>query len=165
MAVGRTHAQEGIVAAITPFANNHTALAPGDSRFVDVAELPWQKARFAGVEFKTLLIDEATGLLTTLMRMAPGASLPDHEHVRIEQTYVLEGRLVDDDGEMVMRAGDIASFPRGVENGHHFQNRSAEDCVMLAISAGDEGDSGSYPDIDMQFGPRGFTRKDGSTFD
>jgi anti-sigma factor ChrR (cupin superfamily) len=24
--------------------------------------------------------------------------LPDHEHVKIEQTYVIEGRLVDRDG-------------------------------------------------------------------
>ena len=33
-----------------------------------------------------------------LMRMEPGAVLPDHEHVLIEQTYVLEGSLVDKEG-------------------------------------------------------------------
>ncbi len=32
------------------------------------------------------------------MRFAPGAVLPDHEHVKIEQTYVLEGKLVDKEG-------------------------------------------------------------------
>ena len=32
------------------------------------------------------------------MRFAPGATLPDHEHVKIEQTYVLEGKLVDKEG-------------------------------------------------------------------
>ena len=32
--------------------------------------------------------------------MAPGATLPDHEHVLIEQTYVLEGSLVDKEGPM-----------------------------------------------------------------
>ena len=36
--------------------------------------------------------------MTALMRFAPGAVLPDHEHVNIEQTYVLEGRLVDKEG-------------------------------------------------------------------
>ena len=79
---------------------------------------------------------------------------------------MLEGEavLVEDGGETIMRAGDIAGFPRGAENGHHFQNRGERDCIMLAISAGDEGDSGSYPDIDMQFGPGGFTRKDGTFF-
>ena len=32
------------------------------------------------------------------MKFAPGATLPDHEHVKIEQTYVLEGKLVDKEG-------------------------------------------------------------------
>ncbi len=36
--------------------------------------------------------------MTALMRFAPGAVLPDHEHVNIEQTYVLEGSLVDKEG-------------------------------------------------------------------
>ena len=63
------------------------------SRFVDVEHLPWEKTAYAGIEQKTLLVDKATGLITALMRMAPGARLPDHEHVKIEQTYVLEGSL------------------------------------------------------------------------
>jgi hypothetical protein len=32
--------------------------------------------------------DHVTGLMTALMRFQPGAVLPDHEHVNIEQTYV-----------------------------------------------------------------------------
>ena len=62
------------------------------------ADMEWQKTRFPGCEAKTLLVDRATGLVTALMRFAPGAVLPDHEHVKIEQTYVLEGRLVDREG-------------------------------------------------------------------
>jgi len=62
------------------------------------SEMGWQKTRFPGCEAKTLLFDRETGLVTALMRFAPGAVLPDHEHVKIEQTYVLEGRLVDQDG-------------------------------------------------------------------
>jgi anti-sigma factor ChrR (cupin superfamily) len=46
-----------------------------------------------------------------LLRMAPGAKLPDHEHVLIEQTYVLEGSLVC--GEGVCRAGDYVWRPAG----------------------------------------------------
>ena len=68
------------------------------SKFLDVANMPWEKTRYAGIEQKTLLVEKETGLLTALMRMAPGARLPDHEHVRIEQTYVLEGKLVDKEG-------------------------------------------------------------------
>src|SRR5437773_5957765 len=68
------------------------------SHLVRPAEMEWQKTRFPGCEAKTLLFDKSTGLVTALMRFAPGAVLPDHEHVKIEQTYVLEGRLVDQEG-------------------------------------------------------------------
>ena len=68
------------------------------SHVVRPAGMEWQRTRFAGCEVKPLLLDRETGLVTALMRFAPGAVLPDHEHVRIEQTYVLEGRLVDKEG-------------------------------------------------------------------
>ena len=49
-------------------------------------------------EIRSVAFDRKTGLMTALMRFAPGATLPDHEHVNIEQTYVLEGSLVDKEG-------------------------------------------------------------------
>ena len=81
------------------------------SRFVNVGGLPWEKTRYPGVEQKTLLVERETGLLTALMRMAPNARLPDHEHVKIEQTYVLEGTLVC--GEGVCKAGEFVWRPAG----------------------------------------------------
>src|SRR5246500_2753277 len=72
--------------------------------------MEWQKTRFPGCEAKTLLFDRASGLLTALMKFAPGAVLPDHEHVNIEQTYVLEGHLVDKEGPakgIEARAGEF----------------------------------------------------------
>jgi anti-sigma factor ChrR (cupin superfamily) len=68
------------------------------SHVVRPAAMEWQKTRFAGCEVKPLLFDRSTGLVTALMRCAPGTVLPDHEHVRIEQTYMLEGNLVDKEG-------------------------------------------------------------------
>ena len=68
------------------------------SRYVNVDALPWEPTRFPGIEAKTLM-KQQSGLATLLMRMAPGAKLPLHEHVQIEQTYVLEGSLADDQGE------------------------------------------------------------------
>ena len=47
------------------------------------------------------MLDKESGLLTVLLKMDPGAELPDHEHVLLEQTYVLEGRLVDKEGPEV----------------------------------------------------------------
>ena len=68
------------------------------SHVVRPADMEWQKTRFPGCEVKTLLFDAKTGLVTSLMRLAPGAVLPEHEHVKVEQTYVLEGSLVDKEG-------------------------------------------------------------------
>jgi anti-sigma factor ChrR (cupin superfamily) len=95
----------------TPNAGKHAGLPPLASRFVEVAALPWEKTRFPGVEAKTLLVDRETGVVTSLMKFAPGARLPDHEHVRIEQTYVLEGSLVCGEGEC--KAGDYVWRPAG----------------------------------------------------
>ena len=81
------------------------------SVFVDVHSRPWEKTAFPGVETKTLLFERATGLCTVLLRMAPGARLPDHEHVLIEQTYVLEGSLVCGEGEC--KAGEFVWRPAG----------------------------------------------------
>ncbi len=68
------------------------------SHVVRPAKMEWKKTRFPGCEVKGLLLDQQTGLVTALMRLGPGAVLPDHEHVKIEQTFVLEGKLVDKEG-------------------------------------------------------------------
>ena len=86
-------------------------LPPLASRFVDVERLPWEKTRYPGVETKTLLVERKSGLLTLLMKMAPGARLPDHEHVEIEQTYVLEGSLLCGEGEC--KQGEFVWRPAG----------------------------------------------------
>jgi anti-sigma factor ChrR (cupin superfamily) len=90
------YAKEKAMDAVTPKGKHVTA--DEHSHLVKPAEQEWKPTRFPGCEVKTLLMDPKTGLMTALMRFAPGAVLPDHEHVNIEQTYVLEGRLVDKEG-------------------------------------------------------------------
>lgn len=85
--------------AITPFADELNALPPLASRYVDVDALPWRPSGYEGIDIKVLLKDEESGLLTALFRWQPGSVLPLHEHVRIEQTWVLEGSIVDEEGE------------------------------------------------------------------
>jgi anti-sigma factor ChrR (cupin superfamily) len=84
--------------AVTPHVSAHAALAPLGSRLVDVDALDWHPTRFEGIVVKPLLFDRASGLATSLVRMAPGSVLPEHEHVAIEQTWVIEGHLVDQTG-------------------------------------------------------------------
>jgi anti-sigma factor ChrR (cupin superfamily) len=99
------------VAATTPHATNHADLGSVASRYVDVESLPWAPTKYPGVEVKVLLEDRETGLLTALFRWQPGAVLPLHEHAEIEQTYVLEGSLADDEGEVT--AGNFVWRPAG----------------------------------------------------
>ncbi len=102
--------------AVTPHVAAHASLGPLASRLVDADALPWQATRYPGVEVKTLLFDRASGLATSLMRMAPGSTLPDHEHVLIEQTWVLEGHLVDRSGPdegIECKAGQFIWRPAG----------------------------------------------------
>ena len=49
--------------------------------------------------------------MTALFRWQPGSELGLHEHVETEQTFVLEGSLVDDEGEV--SAGNYVWRPKG----------------------------------------------------
>lgn len=86
------------------------------SRVVRAKDLPWQPTRFPGCHTKTLLFDPKSGLVTLLFKMDPGAELPDHEHVLIEQTYILEGSLIDKEGPdagIEVGAGEFVWRPAG----------------------------------------------------
>lgn len=111
----------------TPAAANHQHLAALASRYVDVAALPWVPTRFPGVELKVLMEDKETGLLTALTRFAPGAVLPDHEHVELEQTYVIEGSLEDEEG--VATPGNYVWRPAGSRH----NARSPDGCIVLSF--------------------------------
>jgi anti-sigma factor ChrR (cupin superfamily) len=60
---------------------------------------------------KILMQEKESGLLTALFRWQPGAELARHEHVEVEQTWVLSGSLVDEEGEAL--AGQYVWRPKG----------------------------------------------------
>jgi anti-sigma factor ChrR (cupin superfamily) len=102
------------------------------SHYLRANSMPWEKTRFPGIEVKTLLFDPKTGLATTLMRMQPGATVPDHEHVLIEQTFVIEGKLVDIEGPDVgleVGPGEFVWRPAG----HRHTAQCPDGGIMLAI--------------------------------
>jgi uncharacterized cupin superfamily protein len=89
-----------------------------------------------------------------LMRLPPGQwTSQRHWHTAEDEfVWVLEGEvvLVTDQGEQVMRPGDCAGFPAGVANGHHLQNRTDREAVLLEIgSRRPDTDGADYPDIDL----------------
>jgi anti-sigma factor ChrR (cupin superfamily) len=113
--------------AQTPFLEGEAALDALASRYVNVESLPWKPTPTPGIDMKILLQDKESGLLTALFRWAPGTSLDLHEHVEIEQTWVISGAIVDDEGEV--RAGDYVWRPAG--NRH--LARSPEGALVLSF--------------------------------
>ncbi len=97
--------------ATTPFLTNEDMLGPLASRYVDVDSLPWKPTPCAGIDMKILLEDKESGLMTALFRWQAGAELALHEHVEVEQTFVLQGSLVDEEGEVT--AGNYVWRPKG----------------------------------------------------
>ena len=67
------------------------------SRFIDIEKEPWIQTG-PGNRMKVLYHDPATGLLTIISKLEPGAGIPEHMHEDLEQTLVLEGSLVDAEG-------------------------------------------------------------------
>lgn len=96
------------------------------SVYLDVSGIAWDSTPYPGVETKTLYRD-ASGRMTTLTRMAPGAVLPRHRHVGLEQSYVLEGTLVDEDG--VCTAGNFVWRRPGSVHAAS----SPDGCLVLGI--------------------------------
>lgn len=100
--------------------------------------------------------------------LKPGAwSSQRHWHAGEDELLVMlagEAVLIEDGGETLLRAGDVAAWPKGVANGHHLVNRGAEDAVFVAISAGDRNGGGVYSDIDMTFSAEGYFHKDGTPY-
>jgi uncharacterized cupin superfamily protein len=115
-------------------------------------------------------VGDAAGLTELGARhviLEPGAwSSQRHWHEGEDELLVmLSGRavLVEDEGETELTPGDIATWAKGVRNGHHLINRSGEPCSFICVSAGSE-TGGAYSDIDMKFTDSGYVHKDGTPY-
>ena len=97
--------------AVTPLFKRHEGLPDLASRFVEVDDIPWKPTPCKGIEMKVLMEDEESGMMTAMFKWAPGSKLTFHEHVELEQTFVLEGSLVDDEGTVF--AGNYVWRPAG----------------------------------------------------
>jgi anti-sigma factor ChrR (cupin superfamily) len=96
------------------------------SRFIATDTVPWIETG-PGNMMKVIYHDPATGMLTILSKLAPGAGIPAHVHEDLEQTYVLEGSLVDDEGECT--AGNFVIRAKGSRHAPTAPNG----CTMLVF--------------------------------
>ena len=88
-------------------------------------ELPWHPSPAPGVERRMLSRDDATGVVTSIVRYSPGASYPVHSHPGGEEILVLEGTFADEHG--LYPAGTYLRNPPG--SAHH--PYSPDGCVIF----------------------------------
>lgn len=97
------------------------APTPGQTHVVHTDALPWQDLG-PGIRCKVLYRDEASGAATVLFHFAPGAQAPAHEHMGLEQTYIIDGSLSDHDG--TVHAGELAIRDAGSVHQAHTETGS-----------------------------------------
>jgi uncharacterized cupin superfamily protein len=107
-----------------------------------------------------------------IVRMEPGAaSSIRHWHENEDEfLIVLNGALVliEDGGETPLVAGDCASFPAGVPNGHHLINRTEASASFLVVGTRAATERCHYPDDDLAYARTAagftFTHKNGAPY-
>jgi uncharacterized cupin superfamily protein len=105
-----------------------------------------------------------------LMTLPPGGwSSQRHWHSREDEfVFVIEGELVlvENDGEVLLRAGDCAAFPKGTGNGHHMINRSSMPAMYLEVGSRQPHDLTTCSDIDLKSANSDgrFVHKDGTPY-
>ena len=103
-----------------------------------------------------------------LTRLPPGGwSSQRHWHSHEDEfVYVIQGELIliEDDGEVLFRAGDCAAVPKNTGNGHHMINRSDATAVYLEVGTRAHDDLTVCSDIDMMSSNADgrFVHKDGT---
>lgn len=76
--------------------------------YLNQSSVDWQETGTSGFDTKPLY-QSASGEMTMLMKIAPGAVSEAHAHDTVEEIYVLEGSFFDDEnsyeaGDLIIRA-------------------------------------------------------------
>lgn len=120
----------GIMAAVRRTPQQPAAVT---TRTVRANEGKWYAQPAPGIDVKPLSVDKERGLVTILMKFAPGAVYPPHEHRGDEQSYVVSGSCRI--GETYLREGD---FHLAAADSHHDSVISDEGCVLLLLIDADD---------------------------
>jgi uncharacterized cupin superfamily protein len=149
---------------------------------IDISNVPMRSSTLYPAEFQHAVagrekaaLGNAAGLTqfgVNLTRLKPGAaSALRHWHEREDEfVNVIEGELtlVEDEGEVLLKAGEAAGFKAGVANGHRLVNKSSRDALYLEIGTRAAHERAHYPDDDLALirdenGVR-FTHKSGEPY-
>jgi predicted ChrR family anti-sigma factor len=112
-------------------AGHTTSPSVGPSEFLVVRgdEGRWEQTADRGVYVKLLFADRERDTVTTLVRLEPGASIPPHRHLGVEQCLVVEGSMRA--GQTVLRAGDFNCAMKGTI---HEEIHSDEGALLMIVA-------------------------------
>jgi uncharacterized cupin superfamily protein len=130
---------------------------------VDISKVPVKSGSFYPAPFQAehkerhkQALGDAVGLTqfgVNISRIGPGAasSLRHYHEQEDEFIYMLEGELVlvENGGEVVLKAGDAAGFKADSGNAHRLVNRSGKDAVYFEVGTRSPHDRVHYPDVDL----------------
>jgi uncharacterized cupin superfamily protein len=131
---------------------------------VDIAKVPVKSGTFYPAQFQAeckgrhkKALGDAIGLTqfgVNITRIEPGqTSALRHWHEQEDEfIYMLEGELVlaENDGEVVLKAGDAAGFKAGSGVAHRLINRSNRDAVYFEVGTRAKTERVHYPDVDLE---------------
>ena len=131
---------------------------------VDIAKVPVKSGTFYPAQFQAeckgrhkQALGDAIGLTqfgVNITRIEPGqTSALRHWHEQEDEfIYMLEGELVlaENDGEIVLKAGDAAGFKAGSGVAHRLINRSNRDAVYFEVGTRAKTERVHYPDVDLE---------------
>ena len=131
---------------------------------VDIAKVPVKSGTFYPAQFQAeckgrhkQAIGDAIGLTqfgVNITRIEPGqTSALRHWHEQEDEfIYMLEGELVlaENDGEVVLKAGDAAGFKAGSGVAHRLINRRNRDAVYFEVGTRAKTERVHYPDVDLE---------------
>jgi uncharacterized cupin superfamily protein len=131
---------------------------------VDIAKVPVKSGTFYPAQFQAeckgrhkQALGDAIGLTqfgVNITRIEPGqTSALRHWHEQEDEfIYMLEGELVltENDGEVVLKAGDAAGFKAGSGVAHRLINRSNRDAVYFEVGTRAKTERVHYPDADLE---------------
>jgi uncharacterized cupin superfamily protein len=131
---------------------------------VDIAKVPVKSGTFYPAQFQAeckgrhkQALGDAIGLTqfgVNITRIEPGqTSALRHWHEQEDEfIYMLQGELVlaENDGEVVLKAGDAAGFKAGSGVAHRLINRSNRDAVYFEVGTRAKTERVHYPDVDLE---------------
>ena len=109
------------------------AVPPLGSHTIRSGEGRWFAQPIPGIEVKPLSVDKERRVATILMKFAPGAMFPAHDHGGAEECYVLSGsvRL----GNLSLNEGDFHHAPADSRHGNLVSDNG---CVLLLLVDADD---------------------------